>query len=143
MNESVQNILEALYTDSPVIRMYVDAIISGKGIPYTILMRSDESEKNREIIDLVRYNMELIRKVKSEMRDEEMKIILDYTESLLDEEFTLLPEEGKSYEVMMFNGDEIVPGSKQVVTDMNRIKMLREFAISKGFEFSMTEIINQ
>lgn len=135
-NESIKNILLALYTDSPVIRMYVDAIADGKPIPYTILMKSSESELNRQIVDKAHEKLNQLLLVKANNQNTEL---IDFLEELLDREFTLEPEEGKKYQVIMFKGDAVVDGSRQIVSDMHKIKMLKAYAESKGYEFSLAE----
>lgn len=41
ISESGVNVLKALYESSSVVRVYVDTIVNGHPIPYTILIRSD------------------------------------------------------------------------------------------------------
>lgn len=122
------NILQALYEEAPVIKMYVDLILQGKPAPYTLLMRSDESIKNEEIIE----RLWEVRNGCAES-DLDLKNILD---EILDEAMIL---EGEKYEVTYFKGEIMVEGSRQIV-DADKIDDKKEYAKFKGYEISVKKV---
>ena len=48
--ETINNILKALYQESSTIKIYVDAVAQGNPIPYTILVKSNEVEEWEKIV---------------------------------------------------------------------------------------------
>jgi len=124
---SITNILQALYTDSPTIKMYVDAIAAGRPVPYTILTKSTEAEQNEKIVAKVRERLSEIQGVgRKDYLEEELQEFLDEAMILEEEEYT----------VIMFKGDDVVEGSTQIVTG-TKIETLKEYAKFKGFRISI------
>jgi len=136
IDESIKNILEALYEESSTIKMYVDAIAAGKPVPYTILTKSTDNEINEEIVRKLRERKAEFDEMLPQNRDSEVDSMLDMIDEILDEEFILIEDE---YEVVMFKDDTIVEGSRQVVTGI-KIKSLKQYAVFKGYEFSARKI---
>jgi len=127
------NILEALYLDAPVIKMYVDLIMQGKPAPYTLLMRSDEVIRNEEIVERLREHL----KTWGIKFCNECGFGTEMINEILDEAMIL---EGEQYEIVMFKGNAVVDGSRQVV-DAEKVEGLKDYARIKGYEISVKKII--
>lgn len=138
--QSVTNILQALYEESPIIKTYVDALLDGNPIPYTILSKTSENEKADAIVERVKeFLLEVQKDPKDEGNDMTVYIQSTLEEKLLeilDEAMTL---EDEMYEVVMFKGDNTLESSRQTVPG-TKVKQLREFAEFKGFELSVRKI---
>lgn len=130
---SITNILQALYEESPTIKMYVDCVADGKPVPYTLITKSTEHEKNEGIVKRLREQKEYFTSIKPEMRDSEIDYVLDILNEILDEAMILEEEE---YTVIMFKEDVIVEGSRQIVKG-EKIPQLKEYAKFKGYEISV------
>jgi len=48
--------------------------------------------------------------------------------------------EQQEYEIMMFNGDDIIDGSHMITSDRQIIKLSHEYAVSKGYKFSSKKV---
>ena len=139
--QSITNILQVLYEESPVVRTYVDTIALGNPVSYDIIARSTDFDKNEKIVQTAKDTYYELNKIKPEMRDSETDSIIEFLGNLLDLEF-VLEDEDELYEVVMFNGDAIVEGSRQIVKG-NRISDLKAYAIFKGYELSVKKVIKE
>lgn len=129
---SISNILQALYEDSPTIKMYVDAIAAGQPVPYTLITKTEDHEKNEAIVQRVRDQLEKTTQGVDADQDDLRELLLEF----LDEAMIL---EEEMYEVVMFKGDEVVDGSKQLVKG-DKIANLKQYAEFKGYEFSARKL---
>ncbi len=126
---SISNILQALYEDSPTIKMYVDCIASGRPAPYTLITKSTEHEKNEQIVARVRDCLEKTPEGVDAEYDTLRELLLEF----LDEAMVLEEEE---YEVVMsLNGTEIEVTRQTVKGD--KIEALKDYAKFKGYEISI------
>jgi len=50
-SESIANILKALYESSSTIKVYVDTVLKGEAVPYTILFKSADMDRNEKIVE--------------------------------------------------------------------------------------------
>lgn len=86
ISEGKVNVLKALYESSHVVRMYVDSIDSGIGIPYTILMKSSTFEKTEEFLKKLPNALELVQmQAHTHKYDEALDEIIKEVEALLVE----------------------------------------------------------
>lgn len=134
---SISNILQALYEDSPTIKMYVDCIASGQPAPFTLITKSTEHEKNEQIVARVREKLAEVREANKSLElpdkeDELQDILLEF----LDEAMVL---EEEKYQIIMFKEDAVVDGSKQVVLGA-RIEALKDYAKFKGYTISVKPV---
>ncbi len=130
MDESIRNVLEALYLDSSIIKEYVDIVAAGNRAPFEILAKNTDNIQNEKIVERVREAL-------SEAILGDMDAIKEILEEILDEAMTLEPEEG-NYEVVMFKGDAIVEGTRQIVLS-DKIANLKQYADFKGYTISVTK----
>jgi len=130
------NILEALYMDAPVIKMYVDLIMQGKPAPYTLLMRSDESIRNEEIVQRLRDKIDYLESIEPMMRDTETDVAIEELKEIMDEAMIL---EGEQYEIVMFKCNTVVDGSRQIV-DAEKVEGLKDYARIKRYEISVKKV---
>jgi len=133
---SKANILEALYLDAPVIKMYVDLILQGKPAPYTLLMRSDEVIQNEEIIERVRDMLKYYDNYSTKSKTAAIGGVTDFIRECLDEAMIL---EDEKYIVQMLKAGVVIGSSKQIVYG-NRIEDLKEYAKIKGYEISIKKV---
>lgn len=133
---SITNILQALYEDSPTIKMYVDCIADGRPVPYTLITKSTEHEKNEEIVGRLKANKADFERILPTLRDSEIGFALDIINECLDEAMIL---EEEKYNIIMYKGYSIVEGSTQTVTG-NKIGQLQEYARFKGYEISIKKV---
>ena len=128
---SISNILQALYEESPTIKMYVDCIADGKPVPFTLITKSTEHEKNEQIVERLR---KLVNGENWKVSD--ILNIDDFQEMLLEclDEAMVLEEE--EYEVIMFKDDAVVEGSRQIVIG-EKIEQLKVYANFKGYTISV------
>ncbi len=139
MDESIRNILQALYEESPVIKTYVDGILAGNPIPYTLIGTSDIGEKNQTIVDEATKKYYELNSMKPEMRGTEEDTLLDYLGDLLDLDM-VLEEDDEDFEVFMMNGDFEVSGSRQIVKG-GKVADLKKYADFKRYEFVFTKVV--
>jgi len=118
-SQSITNILQALYESSSTVKMYVDAISSGRPVPYTILTKSSDNEENEAIVKRLYAAIDTIH-------DGNTKDIL---REIADEAMIL---EEELYTVVMFKGDAVVDGSEQIVKG-TKVEELKDYARFKGF----------
>jgi len=130
---SITNILQALYEESPAIKMYVDCIADGRPAPYTLITKTTDHEKNEQIVARLKATKKDIEKMSPERRDSETDYALDIVNECLDEAMIL---EEECYEVYMTHDGKIVPGSVQIVNG-TKIKQLKEYAKYKGYELQV------
>ncbi len=134
--QSITNILQALYEESSTVKMYVDAIMSGKPIPYTILTKSDDNIKDAEIVKRVRGLLE-----GDSWKISEVPTFEDFLEMLREclDEAMILEEDW--YEVVNFHKDTLaeVSGSRQIVKG-DKILELKQYAEFRGYQFSARKI---
>lgn len=151
MNESVKNILQALYESSEIIKTYVDSVADGNAVPYTILIRDTEVNKNSQIID----------KLKDLLNSEHA--FLNYSGRQWFEEFKeLFPGEpipvwaleewpdllktsdpestSDEFECVMFKDNAVVDGSRQIVNTEAQMENLRKYAEFKGYEITFNPV---
>ena len=120
---SISNILQALYENSPTIKMYVDCIASGRPAPFTLITKSTEHEKNEEIVARLRY----------EIDDNVNPDTVLLLKEIMDEAMIL---EEEDYDIIMFKDDAIVEGSRQTV-EAEKLEILKEYARFKGYTISI------
>jgi len=130
---SISNILQALYESSSTIKLYVDCIASGRPAPYTLITKSTEHEKNEAIVKRLRELRALNNWTWDSPCDHDFRNMLD---EVLDEAMIL---EEELYTVVMFKGDAIVEGSRQIVKG-DKIEALKDYARFKGYEFSARKV---
>jgi len=123
---SITNILQALYEESPTIKMYVDGVAEGKPFPWTLIIKSSEHEQNEKIVERARDILHDAEKC----NDTEMASIML---ELLDEAMIL---EEEDYDITMFKDDAIVEGSRQTVK-AEKVEALKNYARFKGYEISI------
>jgi len=126
---SISNILQALYEESPTIKMYVDSIADGQPVPYTIITKSTDHEKNEEIVQRVRDELEKTPQGIDADQDNLRELLLEF----LDEAMIL---EDEKYDIIMFKDDAIVEGSRQVVKS-DKVEGLKDYARFKGYTISV------
>jgi len=130
---SITNILQALYEESPTIKMYVDCIAEGKPVPYTLITKSTEHEKNEQIV-------ERIKKWRNELKDYDDYLhgeeLVEKLDEVLDEAMVL---EEEKYEVVMIKDDAVVEGSRQIVKG-TKVQQLKNYAQFKGYIISVRKL---
>ena len=139
---SISNILQALYEESTTIKTYVDCIASGQPAPFTLITKTSDHEKNEQIVKRLREEYDATKNLVYEgdpftMTRVEYLDILANLLNIFDEEFIL--EEDESYTVIMFKGDAIVEGSRQIVKG-EKIEQLKDYARYKGYEISVKKV---
>ena len=128
---SISNILQALYEESPTIKMYVDCIADGKPVPFTLITKSTEHEKNEQIVERLRDYLKMVQL--GNMDGAGADNLEDKLLELLDEAMVL---EEEKYEVHMELDGKIVSNTFQTV-DGSRVVFLREYAKLKGYTISV------
>ena len=123
---SISNILQALYEESPTVKMYVDCIASGQPTPYTLITKSTEHEKNEKIVSRLKESRD------NAICDDHRQIFNE----ILDEAMIL---EEENYKIIMFKGEDVVEGSRQIVKG-DKVVNLKEYAQYKGYEFSVRKL---
>lgn len=135
---SITNILQALYEDSPTIKMYVDTIAAGQPAPYTLITKSTEHEKNEKIVKNFRKEYEETKKLLNNGLPCTItrKEYCDVLAECLDEAMIFEEEE---YTIIMFKEDAVVEGSRQIVTG-DKIEALKDYAKFKGFNITIKKV---
>lgn len=143
LDESTRNILQALYEESPVIRTYVEAIKAGNPIPYTLIANSDEMIRLQGIEERANQKLEEINQMKPENRDSELDYLKEELEEILDIAIVMEDEikDGEEYEIIMFKGDAVVDGSREICSSLERILEKKKYAEFKGYEFSISAVV--
>lgn len=131
---SITNILQALYEESPTIKMYVDCIASGQPAPFTLITKSTEHEKNEQIVQRVREELErILREDDWDGECRECGYGKDTILEILDEAMIL---EDEIYEIAMFKDGVEVQNTRQVVKS-DKVQGLKDYAKFKDYTISV------
>ena len=135
LNESIRNVLEALYLDSSIIKQYIDIVAGGNRAPFEILAKNTDNIQNEKIVERLRVRLHELNEMLEQPHSFTVESDIDFIEEMLDEAMTLEPEEG-NYEVIMFKDGVIVEGSKQIVT-ADKIANKKQYADFKGYTITV------
>lgn len=135
LNDSIRNVLEALYLDSPIIKQYVDIVAAGNRAPFEILAKNTDNIQNEKIIERLRVRLHALKEMLGQPHSSTVDSDIELIEEMLDEAMTLEPEEG-DYEIIMFKDGVIVDGSKQIVT-ADKIANKKQYADFKGYTITV------